>query len=328
MFLDRILALIDVSNGRGLETGALSRPMITRQMGPVEYVDRATREELQTSYGLADDVDAEAIVEVDHVWAGQSLLECVGGARAYDYLLASHVIEHAPDLFGWLREISSVLVDGGVAVFRVPDKRGTFDRARQTSSAGQIVSAYLRGLRGPDAQQIFDCFYNMRDPISETYPDGAPVTDESVTANARHLVELCRGAQVSGEYVDAHCWAFTPASMVDVLDLGSRLDLLPFEILALEQPPEISSEFLLALRRLPETMTAEARRAAFATSRAGLGLRAELREHEGASEALAHEAEHALARLRAMEASTSWRITAPLRRMVEVARRVAGRGGS
>lgn len=327
MFLDRILSMIDVANGRGLEIGALNRPMITREMGPVEYVDRASRAELQASYGLADDVDPEAIVEIDHVWGAQSLIEAVGGQRRYDYLLASHVIEHVPDLLGWLAEIASVLVDGGVAAFRVPDKRATFDLERQVSGGGQLIAAYLRGQRTPDAQQIFDCFHYGRDPVSGAYPTGVPANDETITTSARHLTELCRGVAERGEYVDAHCWVFTPDSMLEALDLGSRLGILPFKILALEQPDLAWAEFLLVLRRLPEAQSSEAQRAAFVASREACSLPLHSPASEQAPEwkPVSAETAHAVARLAAIEASTSWRITAPLRAVVTLARRAAKR---
>jgi leader peptidase (prepilin peptidase)/N-methyltransferase len=79
--------------------------MVTRDMGPVEYVDRASRDDLLAAYE-GHEVDARRIPQIDHVWGEQSLLECVGGGRDYDYVLASHVIEHVPDLFGWLGEIA------------------------------------------------------------------------------------------------------------------------------------------------------------------------------------------------------------------------------
>ena len=44
------LTLIDVARQRGLEIGALNRPIITRDMGPVEYIDRASRADLAAWY--------------------------------------------------------------------------------------------------------------------------------------------------------------------------------------------------------------------------------------------------------------------------------------
>jgi len=110
----KILALIDFEKWRGLEIGPLMRPIITKDMGRVEYIDRATTEELRRWYSNNDQVDPASLVEVDHVWGSQTLFDCVGRERVYDYVVASHVIEHVPDLLGWLQEIASVLADGGI----------------------------------------------------------------------------------------------------------------------------------------------------------------------------------------------------------------------
>ncbi|WP_293681570.1 methyltransferase domain-containing protein [uncultured Phenylobacterium sp.] len=302
------LTLIDVANQRGLEIGALNQPVVTRAMGPVEYVDRATRDELIEWYkNPLHGIDPADIVPVDHIWGERSLLECVGGQRAYDYVVASHVIEHVPDLFGWLGEIAGVLVDGGLALFMVPDKRFTFDRDRLPSVSGDFVDAYLRRLRRPDTRQIFN-HYNDTRPA-----DVGPRGEEELTALAQGALALCRQAETNGEYIDAHAWVFTPRSLAQALDLGSRLDLLPFEIALLAPTAPGSGECLLALRRLPDAMQPGERRAAFTSSLAALELPEEL-------ELLAAEGAAAVARLKAIEASTSWRLTAPLRRMVELVR--------
>jgi len=113
----------------------------------------------------------------------------------------------------------------------VPDKRYTFDILRRTSSDSDLVDAYVRGLRRPDARQIFDHFINFRNVDGETLRSGnVRPGDKPAQHDARDLMEICRRAQGSGEYIDAHCWVFTPRSFVEALDLGSRLDVLPFEI--------------------------------------------------------------------------------------------------
>jgi hypothetical protein len=306
--LDRakVLApLIDPARQQGLEIGPLDRPMVTRDMGPVEYVDRASRAGLVAAYdGHA--VDAARIPEIDHVWGEQSLLDCVGGQRTYGYVLASHVIEHVPDVFGWLGEIASVLADGGLAVFFVPDKRHTFDARRPVSASGEFVDAYVRRLRRPDVRQIFNHVYETRD-LQAPPPDEAALTER-----ARQGLDLSRRAQASGDYLDAHCWVFTPRSLVEALDLASRLDLLPFEIAKVEQGAD---EFLIALRRLPEAATQAARRAAFTASLAGLSLPGDT-DGDGDAAMLQAQARAALARAAAIEGSTIWRLTAPLRALL------------
>lgn len=305
-----ILELINPRVQRGLEIGALDRPVVRKQMGPISYVDRASRDELLTWYAdPGHDIDRQALVEVDYVWGAETLLKAVGGDRAFDYVIASHVIEHVPDVYGWLREIGSVLRDDGLALFMIPDKRRSFDRARSMTASGEYIDAFLRGLRRPDSRQIFNHFY-------ETLPEGGPLRDEAgLTELAQGSLAMCQRALADDEYIDAHCWVFTPRSVVAALDLASRLDLLPFEIAHVRPTPEGDAEFLLALRRLPDGLDPVARRARFAASVAALDLPEEF-VIDGGPEILSR-AEIAIARAAAIENSTIWRATAPLRRAMD-----------
>ena len=301
-----MLALIDVAAERGLEIGALAAPIITRDMGPVEYVDRTSTEDLRKWYAPNTEVDTSKIVEVDHVWGEQTLAECVGG-RKYDYVVASHVIEHVPDLLGWLVEIAAVLADGGIASFAVPDKRATFDILRRTSSDAEMVDAYVLGLRRPGARQIFDHFMGFRDLGAEPIVSGRLTPVEMPSQHdAKDLMEFCRRTAANGDYIDTHCWVFTPDSFLDAMDLANRLQILPFEIGAFFPTEDGSHEFFVSLRRLPDSWTPQQRREAFLASRPANAPIDEVEDLAKRVAGLRQEVE-------ALRTSTSWRMTAPLR---------------
>lgn len=315
----KILTLIDAVNSRGLEIGAQTKPVVTREMGRVEYVDRASTEELRRWYAIDPSVDSGKLVEVDHVWGTQTLFECVGNQRNYDYVVASHVLEHVPDLLGWLEEIAAVLVDGGIASFVIPDKRYTFDVLRQPSTPAQLVDAYLRKLRWPDLRQIFDHFDGYRDVSQEAIRNGSSRAAEMPPVQTRRaLLATCRHVLVHQTYMDAHCWVFTPASFIDMLDFASDLGLLPFEIATVFPTAADADEFFVSLRRLPDSTEQVERRAAFVRSRQRITLPCES-DDVLALAARLHEAEQ---RLAAIHESTSWHITAPLRRAVDAWRRL------
>jgi len=303
-----VAALVDLATARGLEIGPLDRPLVTRATGPVEYADRDTREGLRAAY-TGHDVDLDRIPDIDHVWGARTLAECVGENR-FGYVLASHVIEHVPDVYGWLAEIAGILHAGGQLILFAPDKRRTFDARRPPSTGGEFVEAWLRHDRRPGARQIFNHIYDTREL------DAAPLDEAALTERARQALDIARRSAATGEYVDVHAWVFTPRSLVTALDLASRLDLLPFEVVAVRERPD---EFLAALRRLPDNLTPEARRAAFLASIQALALPED--DEEGETALLRAQAERAQARLRAIEGSTIWRASAPLRRLLEGLRR-------
>lgn len=128
---------LDLASLTGIEIGPLVNPVVTRDQSDVHYVDRASTKELQEWYSRDEKINVDEIMQIDFIWGEQSLAQVTGGTNQFDYCVASHVIEHIPDLITWLNEISSVLKVGGVACFAVPDKRYTFDYLRPLTTTAE-----------------------------------------------------------------------------------------------------------------------------------------------------------------------------------------------
>lgn len=101
---EKMLAAIDPSHGKGLEVGLLENPIGTREMGEVRYVDHASTEQLRAKNRDNPFVKVDRIVDVDYFWGDSSLPEPVAAEAPFDYVVASRVVEHVPDLVGWLGE--------------------------------------------------------------------------------------------------------------------------------------------------------------------------------------------------------------------------------
>ena len=69
---------------------------------------------------------------------------------AFDFLLASHVIEHVANPIKALKEWRRVLKQEGVLVIVVPHKEGTFDHRRPVTKFNHIVSDYDQNTRELD----------------------------------------------------------------------------------------------------------------------------------------------------------------------------------
>ena len=89
---------------RGLEIGPLENPMVLKCGSAVRYVDFTDADSLRAS--LPPGIDPARVPDVDIIWGESPLLDSADGP--VDYVLASHVIEHVPDLVGWLLEVRTM----------------------------------------------------------------------------------------------------------------------------------------------------------------------------------------------------------------------------
>jgi hypothetical protein len=108
---EKMMFRIDIL-GKGLEIGPSHSPIVPKSQGfNVEILDHATAPELKEKYkdlGIPDD-KLQNIEEVDYVWSGESLVELTGKQSYYDYIIASHVVEHTPDLVSFLSQCQVML---------------------------------------------------------------------------------------------------------------------------------------------------------------------------------------------------------------------------
>ncbi len=250
---------IDVAGMRGLEIGPLASPVVLKNEGQIRYLDHANTEELRKKYStdqlMKDRLDE--IVEVDYVLNGATkVFDVVEPDAPFDYVIASHLIEHMPDPVGWLADISRILRPGGILSLVVPDKRYTFDINRTPTEISEIVDSYLRQLSQPSYKQFYDFFAKA---ISGTVDTAAVWAG---TANYQSVVradcadpdvaalDACRTLLQSGEFVDAHCQVFTPDSFLNIFESLARLGLIDFSISNFI-PTEINHlEFYVSLNRL------------------------------------------------------------------------------
>ncbi|MGZ4715165.1 MAG: class I SAM-dependent methyltransferase [Acidimicrobiales bacterium] len=251
----------------GLEIGPLYTPRFPRSRYQVRYVDHASTDDLRQKYAtdafMADHLDE--IVDVDFVWSGGApLLDVVGEAAPFDWVFASHVIEHAPDMIGWLREVGSVLAEGGRLCLAIPDKRLCFDVNRDLTTMADLVDAHLRGLSAPGFRQIYD--FHSRIIEVDAAALWAGTADYRGTWRTdldpdEWAYELCLKAQQTGEYVDGHCQVFTPGSFLDIYARLVALGLIDYRIGAFHPSVWGTIEFRVVLEKLPASMPADERRA-------------------------------------------------------------------
>jgi len=138
---ETVLSSID-RDGIGLEIGPSHAPIAAKKDGfNVEVIDHANAEDLIEKYA-GDRVDVNSIEEVDYIWHGESYAELTGKKSHYDWVIASHVIEHTPDIVSFLLNCNEVLKDDGMLSLAIPDYRYIFDQYRAPTGLAKVLEAF------------------------------------------------------------------------------------------------------------------------------------------------------------------------------------------
>lgn len=156
---DKILKNIDI-HGKGLEIGPSHNPVAPKREGfDVDIVDHMSQEGLKQKYS-EHDVDTNTIEHVDFVWNGELLSELIGRTDYYDWIIASHVIEHIPDPISFRQQCQRLLKPEGKLALIVPDKRYCFDHLQPITMSGSLLDALHERRTRPTPGQIFDYVAN------------------------------------------------------------------------------------------------------------------------------------------------------------------------
>jgi predicted SAM-dependent methyltransferase len=315
------------ADGFGLEIGGSHNPLVPKSAGfNVETLDHCSKADLLEKYRDDPKADCSRIEAVDYVCDGRSILEAVGQKARYDFIVASHVIEHTTDLVGFLRDCGELLRPDGVLVLAVPDKRYCFDVLRPVSTTGAALQAhYERRTRHPPGV-VFDFVANR----ASRGGDFAWRADDTRQLNLAHrpnaAMEKFDAARTTQAYIDAHEWCFTPSSFRLLLRDFNELGLVDLRESIFQTTPRF--EFFVVLSRdgpgctldrldLLKAIEAELAEAAEKlptdnTVRQAL-QRARIEPQPGDLEGHFATSRDRDAYLESVLSSTSWRITRPLR---------------
>ncbi len=208
----------------GLEIGPSHAPIAPKADGyNVHIIDHCSKEALISKY-TGHDVDLQRIEDVDFLWAGEPYKDLTGRPGGYQWVIASHVIEHVPDLIAFFKNCSEVLADDGLLVLAVPDKRYCFDYYRPVSGLGKVIDAHLLNLSRHSPGTITEHCINFAKlhGLGAWGPEyeGTPICVHSY----EQASEIYRTALEETQYTDCHSWCFTPATfrliLLDLLQLG------------------------------------------------------------------------------------------------------------
>ncbi|MBA3487475.1 MAG: methyltransferase domain-containing protein [Lysobacter sp.] len=243
-----LTSLID-PQGLGLEVGPSHNPVAAKANGfNVRVVDHLSQAELRSKYE-GHNVNIDNIEEVDFIWRGEPLEQILDTTERYDWIIASHVIEHMQDPIRFIRSCQKVLKPEGILSLAIPDKRYCLDYLRPPSSTGCVLQAYLEERKRHTPGQIFDSFSfaaKVEDSISWD-----PETEGSVDFLHAHGLAglMLQNYLESSDYVDVHGWVFTPSSFR--LIIGDLNALGYLNIREAQFVPTIGCEFFVSFANAP-----------------------------------------------------------------------------
>lgn len=213
-------------NARALEIGPSYGPILPKVQGFKTVVfDHLTKDELVDKY-KNHGVKAHLIEEVDIIGSELDDVE-----DKFDAIVASHVIEHTPDLVGFLKQCSRLMHVNSRLYLITPDKRLVFDAVRPLTTTGNVIDAHVLK-RARHIGALFDTKINA---VSRNRRNLWTTADDNPLDTIHNFAEakkLLSEAMSTDEYTDTHAWCFTPQSfrliMFDLMGL-EFIDLVECE---------------------------------------------------------------------------------------------------
>lgn len=256
-----------VSGGRGLEIGPAAMPIVPKSAGfdtlVLDHCDKAQLAEHYRANGATPE-QISRIEDVDFVVPdGRSYVDAAGSAQ-FDHVIACHVIEHSPDLVGFLEACATMLRPNGHLLLAVPTRELSFDFFRPLTTLGDVLVGHLD-----------PALHALRSRIDELTLDASidgerawiPETLE-VHLRSGRLPDAPGPGQVDTSMIDGvisdresdpfgvsgwfgHRWVFEPGQFVWLFESIRNLFSVPLRIERLEGG--IGSEFLVILSREAES---------------------------------------------------------------------------
>jgi SAM-dependent methyltransferase len=242
---------LDLANLHGIEIGPLHKPIVSRTASDIKYADHADTQALRDKYAADKAVDAMAIPDIDIVMSGNNLAESAG-KESMDYIIASHVIEHNPDFIGFIKDCYATLRIGGVLCLAVPDCRYTFDVFRRQTFLEDIEIAHASLATRPSLDQVVDHVKNIVDlNLRLVWEDRAHALQTARLKHARANIPRLIEMHQTGQYMDVHCWVFTPGSFLRLMKQVCATNEIAFGLRRFVSTRPLKDEFLLQLEKLP-----------------------------------------------------------------------------
>jgi len=147
--------------------------------------------------------------------------------QAFDYIVASNVMEYVPDMLKFFADVQKNLAESGKLYLTISNKAFSADCYRQPTTFAEIYDIHKKGVKN-NPIRAFDYLLTVA-------PDNALLTDTTAFDLALHIYEQL---QNSDEQAGVSLNVFTPESFLLILYSALKLRVFPFKVLFFSAPPE------------------------------------------------------------------------------------------
>ncbi|HXT08032.1 MAG TPA: methyltransferase domain-containing protein [Roseiarcus sp.] len=240
---------VELKNRKILEIGPLDRPVVAKSTDwQTFYLDHCSTEQLIAKYQDNPVIHKDKIVQIDFVSEDGSLSKAAIGDNRFDCIVASHVIEHVPNLVGWLSDCCAALSPRGVLALVIPDRRYTFDHFRRTTPRAWIEAAHIERYARPGLDQVSDHFCNAAKVESADIWAGRDVSQAPRLHDALTLSRAIADWN-AGAYIDCHSWVFEHDSFAELIAWISDRFSVNLKLRKIAPPVRGQLEFYVQLVR-------------------------------------------------------------------------------
>lgn len=238
---------IDIHQAEILEIGAFDHPTFTKGESNVYYCDYFSRSELKANYGKSRPRRVENAVDVDYVVKNIDFARSID--RKFDLIIANHVIEHIPNMIGWLQNLSLVLKQNGLLFLTIPHKDYTFDKLRSPTSIWELIRNFDQNLQAPSLYQVADQLYYHR-PIKAHdiwQQKHQKLLNQRRFKNIKQAVKAAKDKIAQNGYVDTHCNVFTYKTFLRILEELNQGAYISLSVLSSSNVEQPDNEFYVLL---------------------------------------------------------------------------------
>jgi SAM-dependent methyltransferase len=232
----------------------------------VKFIDYFSTEELKENYKDHNNINTKLILNVDYVVRDVKIYSDIINER-FDVCFSSHNIEHTPCMITFLNNVSSILKNNGLFFLAIPDYRYCFDRYKNPSTIFDVLYKYYTNAQIPCALSILDNRFNGT--INDTQVhwensykalqtlgyydyinkknDFLDLKKNDIIDNIDYIKDIILNNK---EYIDSHCWKYSPESFCYIIDILIKTKLINFELIKCYKTLKGSNEFYIILKNI------------------------------------------------------------------------------